>query len=102
MDTTLPVVPKIGMSMQIPNEYSRITWFGKGPQENYIDRSYGAYVGLYSLDIKDFITPYILPQENANRTEIRWMKFTGENKEGIEIKGRTFKYECLALDMRTN
>jgi len=88
MDTTLPVVPKIGMSIQIPNEYSRITWFGKGPQENYIDRAYGAYVGLYSLNINDFITLYIMPQENANRTEVRWMKFTAKDKNGIEINSR--------------
>jgi beta-galactosidase len=87
MDTTLPVVPKIGMSMEIPNEYRRINWFGKGPQENYIDRSYGALVGLYSLDIDDFITPYIMPQENGNRTEVRWMKLTGKNQNGIEIDG---------------
>lgn len=88
MDTTLPVVPKIGMSIQIPNEYNQITWFGKGPQENYIDRSYGAYVGLYSRDINEFITPYIMPQENANRTEVRWMKFADEDQKGIKIVGR--------------
>ena len=88
MDTTLPVVPKIGMSIQIPNKYSRISWFGKGPQENYIDRSYGAYVGLYSHDIDGFITPYIMPQENANRTEVRWMRFENDDQSGIKITGR--------------
>lgn len=89
MDTALPVVPKIGMSMQIPNDYSNITWFGKGPQENYIDRASGAFVGLYKMDINNFIVPYIKPQENANRTEVRWMKFTGEDRKGgIGIHGK--------------
>jgi beta-galactosidase len=88
MDSNLPVVPKIGMSMQIPNEYKQITWFGKGPQENYIDRSSGAFVGLYNMDINDFIVPYVKPQENANRTEVRWMKLTGKDNIGVEIKGK--------------
>ena len=87
MDTTLSVVPKIGLSMQIPAEYNLITWFGKGPQENYIDRSYGAFAGLYSLNIDDFITPYIMPQENGNRTEVRWMKLTAKDRSGIQIDG---------------
>lgn len=110
MDSTLPVVPKIGMSMQIPNEYNRITWFGKGPQENYIDRSSGAFVGLYSRDINDFIIPYIMPQENANRTGVRWMKIAGKDNSGIEIKGKEhlnmsawpWTYEQLEKAQHTN
>jgi beta-galactosidase len=87
-DTSLPVIPKIGMSLQIPDDYSQVTWFGSGPQENYIDRCYGAYIGLFTMKINNFITPYIKPQENANRTGVRWMRFTGENGRGIEVHGK--------------
>jgi len=87
-DSSLPVIPKIGMSLQIPDDYNRITWFGSGPQENYIDRCSGAYIGLFSMKINDFITPYINPSENANRTGVRWMNFAGEDGRGIEVRGK--------------
>ena len=85
-DPELPVIPKIGLGMQIPGEYSHISWFGRGPQENYIDRRDGSYVGLFEADITDFITPYIQPQENANRTDIRWMRFSKAAGPSVEIK----------------
>jgi len=87
-DKELPVIPKVGLTIQIPADYKNITWFGKGPQENYIDREYAAIVGLYSTNINEFITPYIKPQENANRTGIRWMKFEGIDGNGIEVDGK--------------
>lgn len=88
-DKALPVIPKIGMTIQIPADYKNITWFGKGPQENYSDREYAAIVGLFSMNINEFITPYIKPQENANRTGIRWMRFTSTDGVGIEVFGNT-------------
>jgi beta-galactosidase len=85
-DKSLPPIPKIGMSLLIPDACKTITWFGKGPQENYIDRNSAAAAGLYSMDINQFITPYILPQENANRTDIRWMKFSDPGGKGLEVR----------------
>lgn len=87
-DNGLPVIPKIGLTVQIPADYRTITWFGKGPQENYTDRETAAYVGLYSMDIREFITPYIKPQENATRMGIRWMRFTGADSNGLEVDGK--------------
>lgn len=87
-DKGLPVIPKVGLTIRIPSDYKNITWFGKGPQENYIDREYAAVVGLYSMNIDEFITPYIKPQENANRTGIRWMKFEGKDGNGLEVDGK--------------
>jgi beta-galactosidase len=87
-DTLLPIIPRIGMTIQIPSDFKNITWYGNGPQENYIDRQYATIVGIYKMDIKQFITPYIKPQENGNRTGIRWMKFTGSDGSGIEVNGK--------------
>ena len=87
-DNSLPVMPKIGMHIRIPAELKDIKWFGKGPQENYIDRETAAIVGLFEMNINEFITNYIKPQENSNRTDIRWMRFTGENGFGVEVKGK--------------
>ncbi len=72
----LPNIPRIGMQMGINNDFDQISWYGKGEMENYCDRSFGFTVGEYSLPIDKFIEPYVMPQENANRTEVRWMAFT--------------------------
>ncbi len=76
---------KFGMQIQIPKEYNKLTWFGRGPHENYWDRKTGAAVGIYSLMIEDFIHPYVKPQENANRTDIRWFAITNEEDQGLFI-----------------
>ena len=53
--------------------------------ENYIDRNYGFDVAEYSKKIEDFMEPYAVPQENGNRTEVRWMFFSDNNKEGLLV-----------------
>ncbi|MBL0268724.1 MAG: DUF4981 domain-containing protein [Chitinophagaceae bacterium] len=82
----LPNIPKIGMQLATRKEYRQIEYFGRGPMENYTDRRYGFDAGLYRQDINDFIEPYAVPQENGNRTDVRWM-FLQEptSKEGLLI-----------------
>ncbi|MHA1360344.1 MAG: glycoside hydrolase family 2 TIM barrel-domain containing protein [Candidatus Helarchaeota archaeon] len=76
---------KFGMQMQIPSQFRNITWFGRGPQENYWDRKTGAAIGLYSKSIDNFIHDYVRPQENANRCDVRWIALTDENENGLFI-----------------
>ncbi|OMQ10380.1 glycoside hydrolase family 2 TIM barrel-domain containing protein [[Flexibacter] sp. ATCC 35103] len=76
----LPNIPKIGMQMGVQRKFDQISWYGKGELENYSDRSFGSFVGKYSLPINDFIEHYVKPQENGNRTEVRWMAFTSPQK----------------------
>jgi beta-galactosidase len=75
----LPNIPKVGMQTAIERSYDSITWYGKGPLENYIDRNYGFDAGIYSQGIFHFMEPYAVPQENGNRTDVRWM-YLGNNK----------------------
>jgi hypothetical protein len=75
------------MQLAMPAKYNRIQWFGRGQAETYWDRKTSGNVGLYSMDIKDFIYDYIRPQENANRTDVRWMKVTDPNGFGLQFKG---------------
>ncbi|MEO8534931.1 MAG: glycoside hydrolase family 2 TIM barrel-domain containing protein [Flavobacterium sp.] len=79
-DKALPKIPKVGMQMGVQRQFDQISWYGKGELENYIDRSFGFTVGRYSLPIDKFIEPYAKPQENGNRTEVRWMAFTTPQK----------------------
>jgi beta-galactosidase len=76
----LPNIPKIGMQMGVQRKFDQISWYGKGELENYNDRSFGSFIGKYSLPINDFIEHYVKPQENANRTEVRWMALTTPQK----------------------
>lgn len=85
-DKSLPNIPKVGMQGGILRNYDRITWYGRGELENYIDRRYGFDAGIYSLSIEEFMEPYAVPQENGNRTDVRWMYFADHSAgEGLLI-----------------
>ncbi len=76
----LPNIPKIGMQMGVKRSFDQISWYGKGELENYSDRSFGSFVGKYSLPINDFIEHYPKPQENGNRCDVRWMALSTPQK----------------------
>ena len=80
-------LPRFGMQLAMPAQYNRIQWYGLGPWETYWDRKTGGIVGMYSMAIDDFIYPYIEPQENANRTDVRWMNVIDPNGFGLQLKG---------------
>ncbi len=83
----LPVVPKIGLSFQIDKKYSNLQWYGRGPHESYIDRKHSAFFGRYSGTVRDQYYPYIRPQENGNKTDIRWASISDDKGSGILIYG---------------
>ncbi|MBJ6367486.1 glycoside hydrolase family 2 TIM barrel-domain containing protein [Snuella sedimenti] len=83
----LPVLPKFGNTFIIKNEYKKVKWFGRGPFENYQDRYTAALVGEYEASVSDLYFPYIRPQENGNRTDVRWVSFTNGEGHGIEVLG---------------
>lgn len=81
----LPNIPKVGMRCGIKNDYRHITWYGRGPLENYIDRREGFDTGVFSMDIESFMEPYVMPQENGNRTDVRWMFLSNKDDEGLLV-----------------
>ncbi len=83
----MPDLPRVGMQMEIPGQFDNMTWYGRGPHENYCDRNKGAAVGLYSGRVEELVHPYIVPQESANRTDVRWVKFTNRKGLGIQAEG---------------
>ncbi|MDW8849448.1 glycoside hydrolase family 2 TIM barrel-domain containing protein [Flavobacterium sp. MMLR14_040] len=91
----LPNIPKVGMQMGVQRQFDQISWYGKGELENYCDRSFGFTVARYSLPINQFTEPYIKPQENGNRTEVRWMSLTNPSKN----KGLLILTEDKVLQM---
>ncbi|MFX1426730.1 MAG: glycoside hydrolase family 2 TIM barrel-domain containing protein, partial [Promethearchaeota archaeon] len=76
---------RFGMQMSIPKEFGKMTWFGRGPHESMFDRKSGASIGVYSGNIEDLIHNYARPQENGNKTDVRWAAFTNKNNSGLFI-----------------
>lgn len=74
VDKGLPSLPRIGVSLQTPAGFEHVEWFGRGPHENHIDRNAGAPVGRYAGTVDEQFVPYVLPQENGNKTEVRWFQ----------------------------
>ncbi len=83
----LPEIPRIGMQTNISKQLSTVIWYGRGPHETYCDRKTGAPIREYSLEIKDLFHHYVRPQENGNRTDVRWFFLLDGEKEGIMIIG---------------
>ena len=82
-----PSIPRIGLKMTIPGGFEKLTWFGRGPHENYCDRREGAAVGVYSGTVDEQYVPYIKPQENGNKTDVRWALLTNDLDFGLLIVG---------------
>lgn len=77
------ILPRIGLQMVVPGGLDRVTWYGKGPGESYADSKEANRFGVYQKQVEDFYTPYVLPQENGNRTDVKWVALTNANGVGF-------------------
>lgn len=84
---SLPNIPRFGMQLVMPGEFEYLTWYGRGPHESYWDRKTGAKIGIYKAQVDDQIEHYIRPQENANKTDVRWMSVTNARGFGLKAIG---------------
>ncbi len=83
----IPKLPRFGMQMAIPGEFSTMSWFGRGPNESYWDRKTGSAVGLYSGPVEENFHPYVRPQETGNKTDVRWLALTDKQGAGLLAVG---------------
>lgn len=88
--TTRYFIPRIGLKMALQGDLNLATWYGRGPQENYIDRETSAPLGIYHLPVSKMIEPYEKPQSMGNREDLRWLQLTNpESKKGIRVVTRS-------------
>jgi beta-galactosidase len=80
-----PMLPRFGMELILPKNFENISYYGKGPFENYIDRNYSAKVGIYNQTVSQQLYPYIRPQESGNKTDVRWYTISN-NAIGLNIQ----------------
>ena len=83
-----PEIPRIGMNMVTPSEFDNMEWFGRGPFENYWDRKTAAFIGLYKGKVAGQYVPYIRPQENGYKTDVRWAAFSNTQGAGLLMQAK--------------
>jgi beta-galactosidase len=81
------VLPRLGVRLGVPSQLDRVVWFGGGPNEAYPDTREAARIGRFSCLVDELQTPYVFPQENGNRTAVRWVSLTGDDGAGLTIHG---------------
>ncbi|MCE5258658.1 MAG: DUF4981 domain-containing protein, partial [Chloroflexi bacterium] len=84
----LPPLPRVGLRLELPSAYEHIRWLGRGPYETYWDRKQGTWYGVFESSATDMYTPYVKPQENGNRTDVRWVALTNGASAGLLAAGQ--------------
>ncbi|MBQ8897277.1 MAG: DUF4981 domain-containing protein [Clostridia bacterium] len=80
-------LPRFGFEFMLAKGHENVTWFGRGPSENYVDKKHAARVGRYSSKVRDMFTHYVYPQENGSHGETRFVGITNRRGVGIAVMG---------------
>lgn len=95
-------IPRVGLRMQLSADFKQLTYYGRGPEENYIDRHTSQFLGQYSHAISDLYEPYVRPQENSHRTQVYWCAFTSKKNglllvadDTVEMNASNYPVETL-------
>ncbi len=104
----LPYIPEVGTMLLLPGRLEQLHYYGRGPEENHWDRNKGTDVGRYAGTVSEQWTPYIRPQENGNKTDVRWVALTDDTGAGLlaagepllEINASHVTPEGLSVGMR--
>ncbi|WP_282036495.1 glycoside hydrolase family 2 TIM barrel-domain containing protein [Saccharicrinis aurantiacus] len=94
-------LPRIGLKLGMAKGLADVSWYGRGPHENYPDRNESAFIGLYHSNATDLYTPYLMPQENGARSDTRWLglKFKNSKKPIVTIESDSaFIFSALHYD----
>lgn len=88
---------RYGMQLQMPQQYSKVQYYGRGPHENYADRKSSQFIGNYSNTVSEQYFPYVRPQESGNHTDVRWFRITDpKSGRGLQFYSDA-PMECSAL-----
>ncbi|TXT12778.1 hypothetical protein VHUM_01179 [Vanrija humicola] len=80
------VLPRLGVRVGLPTSLDQVSWYGYGPGEAYPDTRTGVKLGVYNLSVDDLQTPYVFPQENGSRIDVRWAELAGLSG-GLRVEG---------------
>lgn len=98
----MPNFFRFGMRFATPRQYDRLTYYGRGPMENYADRRDGAFVGLFNQSVDEQFYSYVRPQETGTKSDIRWWQLTNGAHQGIRVSAETpFSASALHYTIET-
>jgi beta-galactosidase len=83
----LPYMPRVGNLIKLPGEFKNFTYYGRGPWENYNDRNNATHVEIHKSTVAQQYVPYIRPQENGYKTDVRWAILTNDEGVGLKVEG---------------
>lgn len=78
-------VPRIGVRFRLPVNLNQVEYFGRGPEENYLDRNKGTLLGQYKSTAEELYYPYVRPQENGHHTDTRWLSLSNKKGKGLLV-----------------
>ncbi len=78
-------LPRLGLTLRLDPELERMSYFGRGPWENYIDRNSGSFLGIYESTVTDQFVDYVRPQDNGGKTDVRWVSFANADGKGVRF-----------------
>lgn len=88
-------LPRIGTLFELATRYSNVTYYGRGPHENYQDRKSSAFIGLYHTTVDDLYVPYVTPSENGHRTDVRYVDFKDKAGNGVRfLAAKTLEFNA--------
>ena len=98
----LPELPRLGLSFALSRELENMTWYGRGPWENYPDRKTSTGIGLWSSTVTEQYVPYPRPQDTGNKEDVRLLTLTNNRGKGIRIEAKDKKFSASALHFTTD
>ena len=92
-----PLLLRMGTDLILNKELTQISYYGRGPGENYWDRKTGSLLGMYKQNVDQQYYPYGRPQESGNKTEVRWLTMTDKVGKGLrfEMADQPFSFSAL-------
>ncbi len=96
-ENDMPMMPRAGIRMQLNGEYDNVKYYGRGEYENYPDRKTASFVGIYSTTAEEMYTPYIRPQENGHRSDVRYFTLINDKGNGIMVTAQEDLIQFNAL-----
>ena len=94
------LLPKTGLKFLLPNEFTQIEWYGRGPFETYPDRKTGAKIGVWQSVAEAEYVPYLIPQDHGNKTDVRWLSISNAAGQGfrVEASGELLNFSLHQYD----
>ena len=77
------IIPKVGFKLEMPSSMERLSWFGRGPWDSYVDRKEACLPGIWRSTVSDQREDYIMPQEHGTKQEVRWLSVTNSSGTGL-------------------